>query len=332
MKIFKKVLIYTVIIVLLVVAGGLAYITLALPDVGGPEKISVALTPERIARGEYLANYVTVCVDCHSRRDWNKFAAPIIEGSIGGGGELFDASVGFPGSVRVPNITPYNLKNWTDGEIFRAITCGVRKNGNAIFPLMPWPYYSRMGREDIYSIIAYIRTLKPIKTVYPKSNLDFPLNIVVHTMPEKATLGAIPPPDDTIRYGGYLTRSAACMECHTREENGKQIPGMEFAGGHEFTINGNTLRSANITPDKNSGIGNWTREAFLQRFNGLSDTSKALRVSRADFQTVMPWYKYSGMKESDLKSIYAYLRTIKPVNNKVIKFQVNSLVAQASVK
>jgi len=242
---------------------------------------------------------------------------------------LFDASVGFPGSVRVPKITPYNLKNWTDGEIFRAITCGVRKNENAIFPLMPWPYYSKMCREDIYSIIAYVRSLKPIEASYPKSNLDFPLNILVHTMPAKASLGELPPPTDTIKYGEYLTRSAACMECHTRVEKGNLIAGMEFAGGHEFTVNGNIVRSANITPDKATGIGTWTREAFLQRFKGLSDPSKASHISAGDFQTVMPWYKYSGMKESDLKSVYAYLRTVKPVNNAVVKFKASNMVAQA---
>ncbi len=332
MRKFKKVLLYTVILLLLVVAGVIAYVTLALPNVGKPEDIKIAATPERLARGEYLANHVTLCVDCHSHRDWNKFAGPIIDGTTGGGGELFDASVGFPGSVHVPNITPYNLKDWTDGELFRAITTGERKNGNAIFPLMPWPYYSKMCREDVYSIITYIRTFKPITSTYPKSTLDFPLNILVHTMPQKATLGTLPPAGDTIKYGEYMTRSAACMECHTQEDKGKQIPGMEFAGGREFKINGNTVRSANITPENETGIGKWTQSAFLARFKLFSDPAKAAHVSGSDFQTIMPWYKFSGMTETDLKAIYAYLRTIKPVSNKVIKFQPNSFVADAGSK
>ena len=283
MRKFKKVLLYTVIAILLIVGGVLAYVTLALPNVGKPEDIKIAATPERLARGEYLAGHVVLCLDCHSQRDWTKFAAPTIESSAGGGGEVFDATVGFPGSVHVPNITPYNLKNWTDGELFRAITTGERKNGDAIFPLMPWPYYSKMSREDLYSVITYIRTLKPITSSYPKAKLDFPLNILVHTMPKKASLGELPPESDTIKYGAYMTNAAACMECHTQVVKGEQVPGMEFAGGREFIVNGNTVRTANITPDKETGIGSWTQGTFLARFKLFTDPSKATHVSAADF-------------------------------------------------
>jgi mono/diheme cytochrome c family protein len=328
MRKFKKVLLFSVVTIILVIVIALSYVTMALPDVGKPQDIKVALTPQRIARGEYLANHVTLCVDCHSKRDWSKLAGPMVAGSIGGGGELFDAKVGFPGSVHVPNITPYKLKEWTDGEIFRAITTGVRKNGDAIFPLMPWPYYSKMNREDVYSIIAYLRTLKPIQASYPQSTLDFPLNVLVHTMPEKAALSEMPSPADTIKYGEYMTRSSACMECHTKEDKGKRIPGMDYAGGHEFKINNNTIRSANISPDKETGIGTWTEKAFLERFKNFSDASKAPHVSAAEFQTIMPWYDYSGMSEGDLKAIYAYLKTVKPVKNKVVKFTPNSFVAK----
>ncbi len=327
MRKFKKILLYAVIFIILIIVSAISYITLALPNVGDPQDIKVALTPQRIARGEYLANHVTICVDCHSKRDWTKFAGPMVAGSIGGGGEVFDERVGFPGSVHVPDITPYKLKGWTDGEIFRAITCGVRKNGNAIFPLMPWPYYSKLCREDVYSLIAYLRTLKPIKADYPKSTLDFPLNILVHTMPQKAELSEMPSPADTLKYGEYMTRSSACIECHTQEVKGQQVAGMQFAGGREFMINGNTIRSANITQDKATGIGTWTEAAFLARFKLFSDPSKTIPVSPTDVQSIMPWYDYGGMKESDLKSIYAYLRTIKPISNKVVKFQAGNLVA-----
>ena len=327
MKKFKKVFLYVALAIILIVITAVSFITLALPDVGKPENISIALTPQRIARGEYLANHVALCTDCHSKRNWSLFAAPTSGSAPGGGGEVFDKSVGFPGEVQVPNITPFNLKNWTDGEIFRAIICGVRKDGSAIFPLMPWPYYSKMSREDVYSIIAYLRTLKPVKSSYGKSKLDFPLNILVHTMPQKASMGITPPADDTVRYGAYLVQSAACRDCHSQSKNGKLLAGLEFAGGHEYAVNGNTLRSSNITPDNVTGIGLWSQEMFLQRFKSFNDPAKAAKISKTDFQTIMPWYDYSGMTENDLKAIYAYLRTVKPVNNKVVKFKVNSLAS-----
>ncbi|MEN0056912.1 MAG: c-type cytochrome [Mucilaginibacter sp.] len=320
----KKVLKYTayiVVVLILVVIAGISYVTLALPNVGQPETIKIALTPQRVERGRYLANNVSLCMDCHSGRDWSKFAGPTKEGSLGAGGEKFDSNVGFPGDVNVPNITPYHLSGWTDGELFRTITTGVKKDGSAIFPLMPWESYSKMSREDVYSIIAYLRTVKPQQTNYAPSKLNFPLNILVHTMPKKATLGTIPNEHDTLKYGEYMTTIAACKDCHSQVDQGKIIPGLEFAGGREFKIPGSGItRSANITTDKTTGIGGWTKEQFVARFKQYSDTSKKVDVKPGEFQSIMPWYQYSGMKTGDLEAIYAYIKTMKPVKNSVVKF------------
>lgn len=333
MKKLLKGVLYVVITLILLAVVAVSYITLALPNVGKPEDIKVEITPARIARGEYLANHVTVCTDCHSKRDWSVFAGPVIPGTLGGGGEKFDESVGFPGNVSVPNITPFILKDWTDGEIFRTITTGVKKDGSAIFPLMPWPFYSKLDREDVYSIIAYIRTLKPLPGDYPPHELNFPLNILVHTMPQKATLGKLPDERDTLKYGAYMVTAAACFECHTNVDKGKPLPGMDFAGGREFGVPGGTVRSANITPDKATGIGNWTKAQFVARFRMYSDsTMKPSHVNQGEFQTIMPWYAYGKMKASDLEAIYAYLRTVKPVNNTMVRFTPKDNKTVALVK
>jgi mono/diheme cytochrome c family protein len=329
MKKLKKFLLFLVVLIVLVVVGGISYITLCLPNVGEAENIHVPNDAKTLARGEYLVNHVVLCTDCHSQRDNSKFAGPVLDGKLGQGGEVFDEKVNFPGSVHVPNITPYNLKNWTDGEIFRAITTGVRKDGSAIFPLMPWPGYSKMAREDVYAIIAYIRTLKPVNTTYPRASYNFPLNILVHTMPQKATYGTVPNLADTVKYGGYLVNAGGCIDCHTQNVKGKMIAGMEFAGAREFRIGNNTIRSANITPDKETGIGSWSQDVFLQRFRNFSDKSKATNVSPTDPQTIMPWYDYAGMTETDLKAVYAYLKTLKPIKNKVTHFQANSFAQSA---
>jgi len=319
MKKISKVIVFTVVALVLVAVIGLGYITMCLPDVGKPEDIKIALTLERIARGKYLANHVTLCMDCHSQRDWSKRIGEVGPGKLGAGGDNFGADVGIPGEIYVPNITPFNLKNWSDGEIFRAITTGERKDGSAIFPFMPWQNFAKMDREDLYSIIAYLRTLHPIETKpYPERRLDFPTNIIVHLMPQKAALGTLPPASDTVAYGKYLVTSASCTFCHTQSNKGTPLPGMDFAGGVKFMMGNTTITSANITPDKNTGIGNWTQEAFLQRFKQVRDTSSDNYKHADKFVTVMPWYDYAGMNETDLKAIYAYLRTIKPVSNKVI--------------
>jgi len=324
MKKLAKIVVYVVIVVILIGVVAVSYITMALPNVGKPENIKIAGTAQQIERGKYLTLHVSACLDCHSPHDWSKFGGPIDTLQLGAGGQKFDSGVGFPGNVTVPNITPRNLSSWTDGEIFRAITTGVKKDGSAIFPLMPWQYYSKMDREDIYAIIAYIRTLKPVDTSYPKATLDFPLNILVHTMPQKATLGTKPQSSNTLKYGEYLVQSAACKDCHSRDDKGVIIPGFEFAGGKEYSINGNTLRSANITPDSETGIGKLTKAEFIARMRVFKNRSNATPVGKTDFQTIMPWWEYGGMTDGDLGAIYTYLRTVKPVANKVEKFQVNS--------
>ncbi len=78
---------------------------------------------------------------------------------------------------------------------------------------------------------------------------------------------------------------------------------MDFAGGFEFKMPIGTLRSANITPDSQTGIGNWTEEAFVSRFKMYADSSyQAPVLGKSDFNTIMPWRMYAGMKDSDLKA------------------------------
>ena len=326
MKKFKKWAAYTVIAIILIVITGISYVTLALPDVGKPQNLKIQITPQRIERGKYLANHVAVCIDCHSTRDWSKFAGPLLPNGVGAGGEKFDARVNFPGEVYVPNITPSNLKNWTDGELYRAITAGVKKDGSAIFPIMPWQSYSKMDPEDVYDIIAYIRTLEPHQTAYPKRKLNFPLNLIVNTMPKKAEPGKRPAESDTLKYGAYLVQTTACRECHTKADKGAPIPGMDLAGGNEYSLgNGAIVRSSNISPDNDTGIGKWTKEQFISRFKQFDNGSiKSIAVKPGDFQTIMPWWSYCGMSEKDLGAIYAYLKTVRPVKNRVNKFQVNT--------
>ena len=103
----------------------LMYIKFALPDVGPAPEIKVELTTERLERGEYLANTVMACVDCHSNRDLSRFAGPVTGAHFAGGGPEFVEEFGAPGDFYAPNLTPYHLKDWTDGEIYRAITAGV---------------------------------------------------------------------------------------------------------------------------------------------------------------------------------------------------------------
>lgn len=144
-------------VALVVLSSGL-YVNVALPNVGPAPKVNIEMTKARISRGEYLANHVAACMDCHSSRNWEEYAGPMMSETLGSGGERFDEQMGFPGKIYASNITPYALGYWTDGEILKAITTGESKDGRALFPVMAYPRFGKMDQEDLYSIIAYIRS------------------------------------------------------------------------------------------------------------------------------------------------------------------------------
>ena len=325
-KVFKVLGILVGVIFLLLIAGYI-YLNTAFPKVDSPADIKVEVTPERIARGEYLATHVAVCIDCHSERDFTKFAGPIKPGTEGSGGEVFDENIGFPGKVTTKNLTPANLGSWTDGELIRAITCGVTKDNRALFPMMPYPNYNQFSEEDLYSIVAYIRTLEPQEKNIPETELNFPLNLIVKTMPIQTYSPAKEiNKSNTVAYGNYLVTLASCSECHTPSDQGDPLPGMNMAGGQAFNFPGGVVRSLNITPDNETGIGTWTKEDFIARFRFYSgeDAHNVPVNIEKDFNTPMPWLMYAGMTDEDLNAIYDYLRTVTPVKNRVERFTPHS--------
>jgi len=323
MKKVAKVLGVLLLLIVLLAVGGITYITQALPDVEVQTGLKVEATPERIERGAYLANSVCVCMDCHSTRDWNLFAAPLAPGTLGRGGERFDETMNFPGTFFSRNITPAGIGTWSDGELYRAITSGISRDGHPFFPVMPYPNYGKLATEDVYSIIAYLRTLMPIENEVEAGGANFPVSVILHTIPGPAAPMERPEPSDEVALGAYLTNAAGCGECHTKTEKGKKV-GEPLAGGFEFKFpNGSVLRSPNITPSGDGGIGRWTREQFIQRFKMYADSAYVtppVDWARGDMQTVMPWMMYATMTETDLAAIHAYLLTVKPVAGTIEKW------------
>jgi mono/diheme cytochrome c family protein len=276
----------------------------------------------QLEHGKYLVYSVVNCVDCHSQLDTSKFSAPVLPGTEGGGGlaihEILPSDV--PGKLVIPNITPHTLKDWTDDEIARAITRGINKKGDTLFPLMPYHGLSRMAKEDVEAVIAYLRTLKPIENSLPAKELFIPA----------AAFGPLPDGDykkntrpdttDKVKYGEYLVAIAHCTDCHTPVTKEKvPIMDMYLSGGQHFKLPTWEVTVANITPDSATGIGSWTQEMFLAKFR-TNSTPEMLASKPGKFNTLMPWSFYGTMKDGDLKAIYAYLRTVPPIKNKVEKW------------
>jgi mono/diheme cytochrome c family protein len=305
-------------LLVIVLAAMLTYVSTALPNVGPPPDLTIEGSPEQVERGKYLANNVMLCMDCHGNRNWEEFGGPPQEGTLGMGGEIFPREAGFPGTFVAPNITPAALADWTDGEIFRAITTGVSKDGRALFNLMPYQSYGKLDQADIEAVIAYLRTVPAVENETPPSEFDFPVNFIINTVPQPAELSTRPDPSDQLAYGKYLVTASACYDCHAKQEKGTFV-GEPFAGGMNFPLpDGSVVTSANITPDSSTGIGNWTESQFVTRFKQYADSSYVSpTITPGDFQTFMPWTMYSGMTKTDLKAMFAYLKSLEPVSNEV---------------
>jgi len=307
----------------LIAAAGFLSIKKPASRPASAEKIE--MTPERIARGRYVVEHVSDCLGCHSDH-LSKFSTPVKPGSEGEGGYIFDEKLGFPGVVAAQNITPdeqFGLGKWSDGEILRAIREGVDRVGDPLFPMMPYEHFRMMSDDDAKAVVAYVRTLKPIHKGVPPKKLNFPVNFIVKFVP-KPLNGPVNAPDhkDSVAYGKYLTTIGGCHECHTpHDDHNKLIDGQDFAGGWEMAGPWGRVITANLTPMPYNYMGHATKQEFIGRFKAFASmTPETAPDAPKGHNTVMPWVAFGGMTEQDLGSIYDYLKTLKPIDHKVVTF------------
>lgn len=315
-------------VTLAVVAGAGCRPNIPLPDL----KVSAAET--QIARGQYLAHHGMGCVVCHSQRDWTKLGGPLVEGTALAGSNDIAREDGFPEgfSFGAANLTPHFLGDWSDGEIARAVALGQSKDGHGLFPLMPYPEYrEEVSREDLAALIAYLRTLPAVTHDVPPRKFPMP-GFVLDGMPQPRELRAQAPKPGDVDYPKYVTGLAGCMACHTQADARGNFLGAPYSGGREFPIPApgkGKVRSANLTPDEETGLGKWTKEMFIGRFKSQTlEAARAHTVEAGGYNTVMPWWAYAGLSDEDLGAIYDFLRALPPVKNKVEK--VDAKVPAAS--
>lgn len=328
----KQILAVLVGAVVIVAVVAVIVVQFFMPRQRPPADITVNVTPALIERGTYLVEQVLLCNDCHSERDWSFYGGPP-QPPFGAGRECMTRetkSIGirvsegqgnFPGILCIRNITPdveSGIGSWTDGEIIRAIREGVDNHGLGLFPIMPYFIYRSLSDADVEAVVAYMRNLSPVRAERPERVIDFPMSMLIEMFPEPLD-GPVPHPDpaDPVAYGEYLATIARCGFCHTpRQARGKEgIPGKAFAGGVPFQLGSRITPSKNLTPDV-TGIGTWTRDAFIARFKRFGELRP---VDRLEDNTLMDWNAYSGMTEADLGAIYAFLQTLPPVKSIPVK-------------
>ena len=269
-------------------------------------------TPQRLDRGRYIATALSGCSYCHSPHDWSAPGTPYVPGKEGSGEVL--PFTNLPGRIVAPNLTPDSetgAGRWTDDQLARAIREGIAHDGRALFPLMPYTHYRRMSDEDVASVIVYFRSLPPIQNPLPPTEIIFPVKYLIRSVPEPliSPVADLSASSTTVERGASLVNLAGCGDCHTPQERGQELPGMAFAGGFPFPGPWGNVTSANITPDA-SGISYYDEALFLEVMR--TGSVKARQLS-----PIMPVKVYKNLTDDDLKAMFAYLRTLKPVRHRV---------------
>jgi hypothetical protein len=270
-------------------------------------------TPGRLKRGQYIATALSGCLYCHTPHDWKAPGEPMIAG-MEGSGEVLPYS-DLPGRVVAPNITPdkeTGAGTWTDDELARAIREGIGRDGRALFPLMPYVQYRRMSDEDVASVIVYLRSLPAVRQSLPQTEIILPVKYLIRSVPQPLTTPVTYDdlePKDQVRRGERLVHLAGCFDCHTPEKQGQPIAGLDWGGGFGFPGPWGFVASANITPDP-SGIPFYDEALFLEVMR--TGSVKARKLS-----SIMPVMVYRNLNDDDLKAMFAFLRTVKPVKHRV---------------
>jgi mono/diheme cytochrome c family protein len=270
-----------------------------------------------LARGEEIFKYQAHCWSCHGTPGSRDRMVP-------SGGMPFDLSKIGPGfgTFYARNLTPdleTGIGGWTDGEVVQALREGLRKDRSPLFPIMPIDWYHGMADNDVLAVVAYLRTLPPVKNAVPRREPSFiakalfTFGVVKPKEPVDAAVVA-PPRGVTVEYGRYLSNNVAdCADCHTpRDLNdghffldsmfaGGSIP---FGGGAEGPI---FVYARNLTPDRETGIGAWTGEHFLNA------VTSGMRPDGTVLAPIMPYSNYKFWAPEDLQAVYAYLKTLPAV-------------------
>jgi mono/diheme cytochrome c family protein len=259
-------------------------------------------TPERMARGRYLVQGLLGCESCHTPSDWSQHGAPKIAG-MELAGQNFTLP-GVPGTLSASNLTPdvdTGAGAWSDDQLSRAIREGIKRDGSTIFPLMPYSLYKNLSDEDLASVVVFLRSLPPVRNPLPPPKINFPVNLLVRSVPEPVREPVPGPEAASLPRGKYLV-NLGCG-CHNAVEK------MPFAGGEPLTGPWGSVVSVNITPDA-SGIRYYAEETFITAM-------RTGYVGARKLNSIMPFGEFKNLTDDDLKAMYAYVRTLQPVKHRV---------------
>jgi mono/diheme cytochrome c family protein len=261
---------------------------------------SDAAAQSAVERGSYLVNTIMTCGNCHTP----KGPPAAVAGKDFSGGLTWDEP---PFKVTAPNITSdkdTGLGNWTDAQIKTMLLTGKNPNGVQEAEVMPTSFYPILTPSDLDGIIAYLRTLAPVKNKVADPVYKIALPHHVFPGAEKAfSQGAL---DDKLKRGFYLATVGHCLECHTpfAPPGGPDFQNSLGKGGREFPGPWGVSKSRNITASKTAGIGDWT-DAEVK-----AAITQGKRKDGTPLKGPMGYQYYAKMTDADLEAVIAYVRTL----------------------
>jgi len=274
---------------------------------------ALAASAAEIARGKYIFGATGGC-GCHTEP----------KGAINAGGRKFEGPFG---TVYSSNITPdakTGIGGWTDEQIIKAIRLGRRPTGDRILPVHPFTSFNGMAEEDLVVLAAFLRTVQPVDRPNTPKKITVPMFESVFLPAWLMTFAATetPPPAAPVTgvaRGEYLVRAVSrCGECHTpRSALTMAVDNSRFLAGNSKRTGPEGQATPNITPDKTTGIGDWTEEQ-IATYLGTGkrpDGDVAGGLMEEAIQGTQAGFK--DMTKQDLQAIARYLKSIPAVNNKI---------------
>lgn len=328
MKRALKILGYAAAGIVLLAAMGAAYI-----QVKGVPTYDVKITPEianlqaprdssHVARGAKIA--ALLCQECHLSPE-GKFTGKMMA--------EMPKAFGAVASLNITQDPEIGIGKWTDGELYYFLRTGIRKDGSWAPPFMP--KLSRMAEDDLYSVIAWLRSddprVAPDRREYPPNEYNFLVKVLSNTIFSAPPLPArsIVMPDTTnkVALGKYIAEDMLeCYACHSGDmmKVDPIDPSKSFGyygGGIEMqNREGEIVRSANITMDPETGIGKLTEQQFIEAVKyGKNPRGGALQY---------PMPPHTALTDQEVSAIFAFLKTVPVQVHQVDRYQSTKITSQ----
>lgn len=324
MKRFFKILLYTLGFIVLLVGAFVLYIQIkGIPKypvemTDAIKNLKVTVDSAHIAEGKRISSML--CRECHYSSETKKLTGSFRADIPKEFGDTY--------SLNITQDKTHGIGNWTDGELYYFLRTGIRPQTGAYVPPF-MPKFPRMSEDDIHSVIAWLRSPDPELAAdsheFPANKPNFLIkllcNVAFGPLPLPAQPIMEPDTTDKVALGKYVADGMiGCYACHSadlktiNDLNPEKSPGYYGGGTVMLDLDGKTgVTTANITMDKETGIGNWTEQQFVE----------AVRYSKKPTGGLLhyPMLPHAGLSETEIKAVYAYLQTVPVIQNKVERYQ-----------